>query len=50
MEKPEVQVVRFDSSVDASINSCETLCTYQCGSHNPGCDGVCVGETCPGED
>jgi hypothetical protein len=48
MVKPVVQVIRFDNS--NIVNSCNPECTYQCGSDNPGCQGVCVGEACPSED
>ena len=50
MMKPEYQVIRFDNSIatatDPSGNPCGTYCEYQCGSENPGCQGVCVGEAC----
>lgn len=45
MEKPEVQVVRFESSVE--LASCPTLCEFHCGSQNPGCQGVCMSDSCP---
>lgn len=47
MDKPEVQVVRFEGHVE--LASCTTLCELQCGSENPGCQGVCMLETCPSE-
>lgn len=50
MVKPEVQVIRFDNSIVASVISCGVVCKYQCGSISPGCDGVCTLETCVEED
>lgn len=52
MVKPEYQVIRFESSVVTgdytdSGRWCETYCKYQCGSQDPGCQGVCVGEIDP---
>lgn len=45
MIKPEYEVIRFDNTM-SSLSSCDTLCEYQCGSENPGCQGVCVSEAC----
>lgn len=49
MEKPEIQVLRFDSSVE-TLASCGTHCDYQCGSQTPGCDAVCTSESCITQD
>ena len=48
MFKPEYQVLRFSNDVSTNP-SCPNYCEYQCGSINPGCDGVCASESCPEE-
>ena len=50
MVEPEFQVLRFDDSIVALSNSCDTFCEYQCGSENPWCQGVCAGESCPDDE
>lgn len=50
MIKPVYEIIRFDDSITAASNSSEP-CPYQCGSDNPGCQGVCLGDSsgCPQE-
>ena len=50
MLKPEYRVIKFEGSIATAITpsgtECSTYCQYQCGSENPDCQGVCVGESC----